>query len=313
MDELVLPKHLTLKLKKFKDMRYGENPHQKSAYYIADTVGPGYKQLGGIELSHNNLGDANQAWRLVLEFSEPTVAIIKHGNPSGIASRAKIEEAYRFAWEVDKVSAFGGIVVVNRPPNLAMVREMGGVYYELIVAPDFSDPVLASLRVKSKRLRVVRAEKPPRQLEFTRVFRGYLVQIPDDIRESKSKWKVVCGRVPTAKEYQDLEFAWKVVKHVRSNAIVVVHDKIMIGMGTGQPNRVNSVKLALAQAGKRARGAILASDAFFPFVDNVELAAKAGIAVIVQPGGSVNDAKVIEDAKKHGMTMVFTGVRHFKH
>ncbi|OGD94368.1 hypothetical protein A2697_00105 [Candidatus Curtissbacteria bacterium RIFCSPHIGHO2_01_FULL_41_44] len=313
MNRLYLPKELILKLKKFRDMRYGENPHQKSAFYLEDVKNPGYRQLAGIDLSHNNLGDANHAWRLVSEFEEPTVAIIKHGNPSGIASRTDLASAYSLAYEADTVSAFGGIIAVNKPPTLGMIEAMRGVFYELIISPDFDKEVLAALVAKSKRLRVVKADSPPRQLEFTRVFNGYLVQTPDDIEESKSKWKVMTGVVPTKKIYDDLDFAWKVVKHVRSNAIVVVRDKVMVGMGTGQPNRVNSVKLALTQAKEKARGAVLASDAFFPFPDNVELTAESGISVILQPGGSINDLKVIDAAKKHKMTMVFTGVRHFKH
>src|SRR3989338_482177 len=313
MNRLYLPKELILKLKKFRDMRYGENPHQKSAFYLEDVKNPGYRQLAGIDLSHNNLGDANHAWRLVSEFEEPTVAIIKHGNPSGIASRTDLASAYSLAYEADTVSAFGGIIAVNKPPTLGMIEAMRGGFYELIISPDFDKEVLAALVAKSKRLRVVKADSPPRQLEFTRVFNGYLVQTPDDIEESKSKWKVMTGVVPTKKIYDDLDFAWKVVKHVRSNAIVVVRDKVMVGMGTGQPNRVNSVKLALTQAKEKARGAVLASDAFFPFPDNVELTAESGISVILQPGGSINDLKVIDAAKKHKMTMVFTGVRHFKH
>ena len=312
MDKLDLPKKLVLKLKKYKDMRYGENPHQRSAYYLADSDA-GYEQLAGIELSHNNLGDANHAWRLVCEFNEPTVAIIKHGNPSGIASRDDLREAYGLAYGADKVSAFGGIIAVNRPPTVAMVAATRGVFYELIVAPDFDKKVLEALKARSKRLRVVCAKRPPRQLEFTRVFNGYLVQTPDDVAESRHKWKVMTGSRPTQKQFADLEFAWKVVKHVRSNAIVVVGDKVMVGMGTGQPNRVNSVRLALNQAKSRAHGAVLASDAFFPFVDNVKLAARAGISVIIQPGGSIHDDDVIAEAKKNGMTMMFTGVRHFKH
>jgi phosphoribosylaminoimidazolecarboxamide formyltransferase/IMP cyclohydrolase len=309
---LSLPKNLSLKLKKFKDMRYGENPHQQSAFYLSDSS-PGYEQLAGVELSHNNLGDANHAWRLVLEFSEPTVAIIKHGNPSGIVSRSDLKEAYRLAYKADSVSAFGGIIAVNRPPTIEIVQATKGIFYELIVAPDYDAEVLAALKKKSTRLRVVKAQKLPRQLEFTRVFNGYLVQTPDDVSESKSKWRVVAGGKPRANQYADLEFAWKVVKHVRSNAIVVVKDKVMIGMGTGQPNRVNSVKLALNQAKESSKDAVLASDAFFPFADNVQLAAEAGISVILQPGGSINDQKVITEAKKHKMTMVFTGVRHFRH
>ncbi|HLA04008.1 MAG TPA: bifunctional phosphoribosylaminoimidazolecarboxamide formyltransferase/IMP cyclohydrolase [Patescibacteria group bacterium] len=316
-----LPSDLILKLKKYKDLRYGENPHQKSAYYISDGE-PGYEQISGIELSHNNLGDANHAWRLVCEFAGPTVAIIKHGNPSGITTRSDLVQAFKLAYEADSTSAFGGIVAVNRPPTSEMVDAMKGIFFELIVAPDFPKEVLLKLKEKSAKLRVVKAQKPPDQLEFTRVFNGYLVQTPDMVLESKSKWKVMSGEKPSVKVYEDLEFAWKVVKHVKSNAIVVARDLSMLGMGTGQPNRVNAVKLALDQAfsSERSRtvkgktkGAALASDAFFPFADNVELAAKAGISVIIQPGGSIHDKEVIEAAKKHNMTMVFTGVRHFKH
>lgn len=312
-DKLPLDKSLNLKLKKFKDLRYGENPHQKSAYYIEDLTKPGFKQLAGIELSHNNLGDANHAWRLVCEFNEPTVAIIKHGNPSGVATRTDLAEAYKLAYMADSLSAFGGIVAVNRAPTMEMIEAMRGVFYELVVAPDFSKEAVSGLVAKSRKIRVVKAQKPPRQLEFTRVFNGYLVQTPDDLEEKSSDWNVVCEDGLSKDDYSDMEFAWKVVKHVRSNAIVVVKDRIMVGMGTGQPNRVNSVRLALNQAQVRAKGAILASDAFFPFPDNIEVAAAAGIKVILQPGGSINDEAVIDEAKKHKMTMVFTGVRHFKH
>lgn len=308
-----LPKNLKLDLKKYKDMRYGENPHQKSAYYLEDKNGPGYAQLWGIELSHNNLGDANHAWRLVCDFDAPTIAIIKHGNPSGITSRTDLVEAFKKAFEADSVSAFGGIIAVNMPPTLEMIEAMHGIFFELIVAPDYSAEVLERLKVRSKKMRVVKAQKPPALLEFTRVFNGYLVQTSDDIAESGKNWKVVAGSEPSKSLFEDLEFAWKVVKHVKSNAIVIAKNKSLVGMGTGQPNRVNSVKLALAQAKKKAEGAILASDAFFPFADNIEVAARAGVRVIIQPGGSINDDEVIDEAKKHRMTMVFTGVRHFKH
>lgn len=307
-----IPKDLNLKLKKYKDMRYGENPHQKSAFYV-EGDDSGFGQLAGIELSHNNVGDANHAWRLVCDFVALTVAIVKHGNPSGICSRDDAAIAFKMAYCADKVSAFGGIIAVNREPTAQMVDAMRGIFFELIVAPNFSNDVLRALVAKSKKLRIVKAKKPPQQLEFTRAFNGYLVQTPDDIKENPLQWKVVCGKNPDKKTYGDLEFAWKVVKHVKSNAIVIARDLNMFGMGTGQPNRVNSVKLALDQAGSKARGAILASDAFFPFEDSVELAAKAGISTIIQPGGSINDERVIEDAKRHNITMVFTHVRHFRH
>lgn len=316
---MILPNKLNINLKKYKDLRYGENPHQKSAFYMEGSD-PGFEQLAGIELSHNNVGDANNAWQLVCEFSSPTVAIIKHGNPSGICSRADVNQAFKMAYRADKVSAFGGIVAVNRQPTIEMVGAMGGIFFELIIAPNFSKKVLWALKAKSKKLRVVRAKKPLAQPEFTRAFNGYLVQTPDTeeslLRQGfggRAKWRVVSGNKPDKKTYRDLEFAWKVVKHVKSNAIVVARDLNMLGMGTGQPNRVNSVKLALDQAGRRADGAVLASDAFFPFEDSVELAAAARISTIIQPGGSINDERVIADAKKHNITMMFTGVRHFKH
>lgn len=305
--------HINIKLHKYKDLRYGENPHQKSAFWVEDIENPGYKQLWGIELSHNNLGDANGAWKLVCEFEEPTVAIVKHTNPSGIASRENISEAFKLAYQADKVSAFGGIIAVNREPTIEMIENMHGIFFELLVAPNYSKEVMDRLRKRSQKMRIIKAAKPKPQLSFTRAFNGYLVQSPDDISETKSKWKIVSGKEPSEKVFDDLEFAWKVVKHVKSNAIVVAIHKNQLGMGTGQPNRVNSVMLALKQAGKKAEGAVMASDAFFPFADNVELAAKAGISVIIQPGGSINDKEVIADAKKHRMTMVFTGVRHFKH
>lgn len=320
-----LSKDLKINLKKFKDMRYGENPHQNSAFYIEDTK-PGFEQLWGIELSHNNIGDANHAWKLVLEFGRPTVAIIKHANPSGICSRGNLTDAFNLAYAADPVSAFGGIVAVNREPTLDMIEAMRGKFFELMVAPKFSEPILDRLKKRSAKMRVVKADKPAKLLEFTRAFGGYLVQTADEIDESPKAWKVVCGKAPDKKMTADLEFAWRVVKHVKSNAIVLARGENMLGMGTGQPNRVNSTMLALHQAQGRkpedrnwsitkekTAGAVMASDAFFPFPDNVELAAKAGISAIIQPGGSINDEAVIAASKKHGITMVFTGVRHFKH
>ena len=221
--------------------------------------------------------------------------------------------AFSHAYGADTVSAFGGIIAVNEPPSMEMVEKMSGIFFELLVAPDYSPEVLERLKKRSQKMRVVKAQKPPGLLEFTRVFNGYLIQTPDTIAEPKSKWKVVSGRVASEQTWKDLEFCWKVVKHVKSNAIVIAKNECLLGMGTGQPNRVNSVKLSLSQAKGKAHGAVLASDAFFPFADNVEIAARAGIAVIIQPGGSINDEAVIAAAKKYRMTMVFTGVRHFKH
>lgn len=321
-----LQKELKLNLKKLKDLRYGENPHQKSAFYL-DGKDPGFKQLWGIELSHNNIGDANQAWSLVSDFAKPTVAIIKHANPSGIASRSNLVEAFNLAYDADNISAFGGIIALNVEPTLDMIEQMRGKFFELIIAPKFSAKILDRLKKRSAKMRVVKAQKSIKLLEFTRAFNGYLVQTSDDIDESPKSWKIVSGKKPDLKTYDDLEFAWIVCKHVKSNAIVLAKNQNMLGMGTGQPNRVNSTMLALHQAQKRMPqdknwsitkdtktvGAVMASDAFFPFPDNVKLAAKAGIYAIIQPGGSINDELVIKEAKKLGITMVFTGVRHFKH
>ncbi|KKT80780.1 MAG: Bifunctional purine biosynthesis protein PurH [Candidatus Azambacteria bacterium GW2011_GWA1_44_9] len=215
-----LPKDLNLNLKKYRDMRYGENPHQKSAFYLAGKS-PGYEQLWGIELSHNNIGDANQAWSLVLEFEKPTVAIIKHANPSGITSRSSLTEAFRMACGADSTSAFGGIVAVNRLPTVEMIEAMRGIFFELIIAPYYTDEVIERLKKRSAKMRVIRASKLPKQLEFTRAFSGYLVQTGDDVDESPKRWKVVTGKKLSKKVTCDCEFAWKVVKHVKSNAVVV--------------------------------------------------------------------------------------------
>lgn len=216
---------LNIRFTKYKDLRYGENPHQSSAFYLENSNKPGYEQLWGIKLTHNNLGDANGAWRLVCEFQEPTVAIIKHTNPSGIASRNTVAEAFKLAYEGDRVSAFGGIIAVNREPTLEMIEGMHGIFFELLVAPNFPKEVLERLKKRSRKMRVIKAEKPKTQLSFTRAFNGYLVQSSDNIVEASNKWKVVSGKKPGREVFDDLEFAWKVVKHVKSNAIVIARDK----------------------------------------------------------------------------------------
>jgi len=321
-----IKKDLGLKLSKFRDLRYGENPHQNSAFFV-DGAKSGFAQLWGIELSHNNIADAHQAWKLVSEFEEPTLAIVKHANSCGLASRKNLVEAFELAFSADTISAFGGIIALNVPPTLELIEAMRGKFFELIVAPGYEADVLERLKRRSAKMRVVKAEKLKSKLELTRAFGGYLAQTADDIVEVSKKWKVVSGAKPNAKVMQDLEFVWKVCKHVKSNAVVVAKDLTMLGMGTGQPNRVNSTMLALRQAQgglpdqqgweirkvKKTVGAALASDAFFPFADNVKLAAMAGITAIVQPGGSIRDEEVIAAAKKLGITMVFTGIRHFRH
>jgi len=307
-----LPKSLELNLRKLQDLRYGENPHQQGGFYD-EGKGSGFEKLWGIDLSYNNLEDAYGAWRLVNDFGEPTAAIVKHGNPSGIASRNNLADAFNLALEADSISAFGGIVAVNRAPTLAMIEAMRGKFFELVVAPDYEQKVLERLKRRSEKMRVIRANPQVANLEIKRIFEGFLVQTPDTLKETPLKWKAVSGKKPDKKTLADCEFANKIVKHVKSNAIVIVKNLNMVGVGIGQPNRINSVMLATTQAGKKSRGAVLASDAFFPFDDSVKLAAKAGISVIVQPGGSIRDNEVIATAKKLGVTMIFTGVRHFKH
>ncbi|KKR87931.1 MAG: Bifunctional purine biosynthesis protein PurH [Candidatus Curtissbacteria bacterium GW2011_GWA1_41_11] len=307
-----LPKKLNINLNKFQDLRYGENPHQKGAYYVEGWES-GFEKLWGIDLSYNNLEDANSAWRLVSDFNDPTVAIIKHGNPSGIASRNNLADAFKLALDADPVSAYGGIVSLNRPPTLELIEAMSGKFFELMVAPTYSKQVLERLKRRSEKMRVIRANPPSANLEIKRIFEGYLVQTPDILKETPLKWKVVSGKKPDKKTLADCEFANKIVKHVKSNAIVIAKNLNMVGVGIGQPNRVNSVNLATKQAGKKTKGAVLASDAFFPFDDNVKLAARAQVSVILQPGGSIRDNEVIATAKKLGMTMIFTGIRHFKH
>jgi len=307
-----LPKKINITLNKLQDLRYGENPHQKGGFYL-DGKSADFEKLLGIDLSYNNLEDAYLAWSLVSDFKESTVAIIKHGNPSGIAARTNLARAFKLAYEADSVSAYGGIVALNREPTLDLIEAMKGMFFELMIAPEYSTQVIERLKVRSKKMRVIRAKKPKGVFEIKHVFGGYLVQSSDDNSESVSKWKVVSGRKPLANTIQDCQFAWKIVKHVKSNAIVIAHDLVMLGVGIGQPNRVNSVILATKQAGVKTKGAILASDAFFPFDDNIKLAHKYGISVIIQPGGSIRDKEVIKTAKKLGMTMIFTNIRHFKH
>lgn len=313
-----LPATVPVGLHKLAELRYGENPHQKGAVYTT-ALGRGgiahARQLSGPELSYNNLLDADAAWEVVNDFTEPTVAVIKHVNPCGLASHDDLAEAYRLAYEGDTVSAYGGIVGCNRTVTAAMAEAMRGVLYHVIVAPGY-EPRTLEVFAKRKQLRVLQVEPTQGQMEFLAmrpISGGVLVQTKDILKEEPKTWRVATSRTPTPEEMEGLVFAWKAVKHVRSNAIVLVSGKKLVGMGTGQPNRVTSVKLAIEVAGERAKGSVLASDAFFPFADNVEVASQAGVTAIVQPGGSVRDQECIDAANKHGIAMLFTGVRHFKH
>ncbi|GAB6157984.1 bifunctional phosphoribosylaminoimidazolecarboxamide formyltransferase/IMP cyclohydrolase [Desulfotomaculum varum] len=314
------PPVFSLSLVKSQDLRYGENPHQQAAFYRDPAVtGPciaNAVQLHGKELSYNNILDANSALELVREFPEPCAVIIKHNNPCGAAIAESLAAAYQKALAADPVSAFGGIVACNRPVDAATAEQMAQIFLEAVVAPDFTDEALAILKQKAN-LRLLKTGPLSGQttdlLEVRKVNGGLLVQQADRAAAGPDRLQVVTERQPAAHEIKDLLFAMTVVKHVKSNAIVLAKDGRIIGVGAGQMNRVGAARIALAQAGSEAKGAVLASDAFFPFRDTVDEAAKAGIAAIIQPGGSIRDEESVAACNQHGMAMVFTGLRHFKH
>ena len=313
------PSQLMLSFEKLQNLRYGENPHQTAAFYRDNAVcgGVAYaRQLAGKELSFNNIVDLEAAYSIVADFSGPAAAIIKHTNPCGTATADTIAEAYRQAYETDPVSAFGGIVALNRPVDEATAEQLREIFLEAVIAPAFEAAALALFGAK-KNVRLLEAALPTAAAkpgyDIKTVSGGILVQSADAADVAASEWKTVTKRAPTAAERKELELAWNVVKHVKSNAIVVARDGRTIGVGAGQMNRVGAADIALTQAGTAAEGAVLASDAFFPFRDTVEAAARAGITAIVQPGGSVRDEESIAAADEHGIAMVFTGMRHFKH
>ncbi len=313
-----LPDDLALSLTKVTGLRYGENPHQQGALYVSPSLGSqgiaGAKQLHGVELSYNNLMDADAAWRTVSDFDQQTVAVVKHANSCGLASHDDQVQAYQRAFDGDSVSAFGGIVAYNRTVTAESALAMGPVFYEVVVAPCYEPEALETLQ-KKRNLRILEVQPAhgPRPYDVRPITGGILVQTSDSIDEDPAGWKTATDRAPSEEELKDLAFAWKAAKHIKSNAIVLVKDMALVGMGAGQPNRVVSVHLSQRTAGEKAKGSVLASDAFFPFPDNIELAAGAGVTAIVQPGGSIRDEEVIEAANKAGLAMVFTGVRHFRH
>ncbi|MFC1905300.1 bifunctional phosphoribosylaminoimidazolecarboxamide formyltransferase/IMP cyclohydrolase [Chloroflexota bacterium] len=314
---------LTIAMKKTFDLRYGENPHQKAALYAEQAVGqksPGLtavKHLSGPELSFNNLLDLEAAWSTATDFNEPTVAIVKHTNPCGLCSNNDIVEAYRMALAGDPVSAFGGIVATNQIMDIALATEIDKTHYDVIIAPGYSDDALNLLKRK-KNLRLVSLplasqESKTGRLDIRPVSGGFLVQDEDYYTEQEFIPKTVSKRQPTNEEMRDMLFAWKAIKHIKSNAIALAKDNTMLGMGSGQPNRVISVELSIKLAGEAAKGAVLASDAMIPFPDTVDVAARGGIVAIIQTGGSVKDQEVIATADKYNMAMIFTGIRHFRH
>lgn len=308
----------TLSLRRHHTMRYGENPHQQAGWYVPAAGGApglqGARVLQGKELSYNNLVDVDTAVRCLSEFSEPTCAIVKHASPCGIASAVLLADAYRQAYDGDAESAFGGIVGVNRPVDAALAAQLTGTFLEVVVAPAVAPEALA-LFARKPNLRIVALPEFPAASgeEWRSILGGWLIQTADGPAAERPAMKVVTRRQPTDAEWDDLLFAWTAAKHVRSNAIVIAKHHATVGIGQGQPSRVRAVRLAIQQAAEKARGAVLASDGFFPFPDNVDAAAAAGLAALIQPGGSIKDPSVIEAADRHNLAMVFTGRRHFKH
>jgi phosphoribosylaminoimidazolecarboxamide formyltransferase / IMP cyclohydrolase len=313
VDAPSLPSTLVIRVPKRSNLRYGENPHQAAALYSNSRVGiAGSEQLHGKELSYNNLVDLDAAWELVNEFSHPATAIIKHTNPSGCAEQATLAESYRKALECDPVSAFGSVIGFNRIVDRETAAEVSQLFVEAIAAPDFAPEALAILRAK-KNIRLVRVESAPPDLLVKSISGGYLAQTADTLQLTRAGMIVTSRAQPTASQWTDLEFAWKVAKHVKSNAIVYARNCQTVGVGAGQMSRVDSVKLGALKAILPLAGTAVGSDAFFPFPDGVEEAARNGATSFIQPGGSVNDQKVIEAADHRKLVMIFTNVRHFRH
>ncbi len=313
-----LPQQYTLSGQQLQSLRYGENPHQSAAWYQTGTTTTGWAaatKLQGKELSYNNLVDLEAARRIISEFTDlPAAAILKHTNPCGVALGGSLKEAYEKAFNADPVSVFGGIVALNRPIDAETATELTKTFLECVVAPDCEAEAQEILAAKSKVRVLILPDLNSGPKETVKAIAGgFLVQAADDVVADTSNWQVVTDRKPTDEEMSELLFAWKVCKHVKSNAIVVSGDRTTLGVGAGQMNRVGSVKIALEQAGEKALGATLASDGFFPFDDSVKTAAAAGITTIVQPGGSLRDLDSIKAANEIGLVMVFTGVRHFLH
>ena len=323
-NESNFPPNIFMDFEKISDLRYGENPHQRSAFYrwggqTAHGLAAA-RQLQGKELSYNNLVDLQAAWDLIREFEEPACCIIKHTNPCGTAVGNSLQEAYVKAYEADPVSAFGSIIALNRVVDAGTATEISKLFVEAIIAPGYQSDAVGIFGGK-KNLRVLAAESNVRStnegrdwagFEIKRVAGGLLLQDPDQQLLGQES-RVVTARPPTRKEEADLQFAWRVAKHVKSNAIVLAEGGRTVGVGAGQMSRVDSVKLSIEKARPTPKGAALASDAFFPFRDGIDEAAKAGITAIIQPGGSVRDGEVIEAANEHQIAMIFTGLRHFKH
>ncbi|MDT5294687.1 MAG: phosphoribosylaminoimidazolecarboxamide formyltransferase / cyclohydrolase [Acidobacteriota bacterium] len=314
-DNEPFPPHLGLLLEKSADLRYGENPHQRAALYSSGEGGVAHAELlGGKEMSFNNYVDADAAWQLVCDFDETACAVIKHMNPSGVGTAESPKEAYSRALATDPVSAFGGVVAFNHVVDEAAARAVTEIFTEVVIAPDFDGAAIELLKSK-KNLRILRVgeSQQPEGLDLKRITGGVLVQTRDTHRLRREDLNVVTRRAPTDEEIEALLFAWTVCKHTKSNAIVYARAGQTVGIGAGQMSRVDSVRLGAMRAQLPVAGSVLASDAFFPFRDGLDEAAKHGITAVIQPGGSVRDAEVIAAADEHNLSMVFTGVRHFRH
>ena len=312
-DESGLPAFLDIRAPRALDLRYGENPHQKAALYSLRQGGiAAAEQLQGKELSYNNLVDLDAAWQLIREFDRPAAAIIKHTNPCGCAEESTLAESYRRAFEADPVSAFGGVLAFNRAVDRETAEEIAKTFIEAIAAPGY-DAAARELLAAKKNLRLLAVSRAPEENVVKSISGGYLVQTPDTHRLDRGACQVKTERAPTENEWRALEFAWKVAKHVKSNAIVYAREGQTVSVGAGQMSRVDAVKVGAMKALLPLAGTVLASDAFFPFPDGVEEAARHGITAVIQPGGSVGDEKVIAAANQLGLAMVFTGVRHFRH
>lgn len=313
------PESMTITFDKVQDLRYGENPHQKAAFYKG--MNPQYSlanatQLHGKELSYNNIQDGNAAIEILKDFEGQFAAVgVKHMNPCGVGIGENIEAAWDKAYEADSISIFGGIVALNAKVEKGLAEKLSKIFLEIIIAPDFSEEALEIL-TRKKNIRLMKLDTSlsvSSALKYTNVNDGLLVQEMDQHIINEEDLKCVTNRKPTEEEIKQLLFGWKVVKHVKSNAIVLAKNDMTVGVGAGQMNRVGAAKIAIEQAGEKAKGSVLASDAFFPMPDTVQEAIKAGVTAIIQPGGSIKDQLSIDECNEHGITMVFTGVRHFKH
>ncbi len=311
------PEELSMPLQRVHTLRYGENPHQSAALYRrADRAPyglPGAAILQGKEISYNNLLDLDAALCLGREFREPAAVIIKHTNPCGVACALTLADAYRRAYEADPLSAFGSIVALNRVLDAATAEQISGHFVEALIAPDITEEARRILMPKMNLRLLILSDWNEKDWRWRGIAGGFLVQEADLAAEESRDAQVVTSRTPDEKEWADLSFAWKICKHVKSNAIVLASGQVSAGVGAGQMSRVESVEIAVRKAGERSRGSVLASDAFFPFRDGVDAAAKAGISAIIQPGGSKRDEEVVQAAHEHNIAMVFTGVRHFRH